>query len=556
MKNKYDFYAQHMHIHSCYEPGASMEGHIYHAKNLGMKYIWFTDHDIRMGRKPEEIDSFDFNSGLSLLDSGKKEYGFKCENAEYGSVEHCRDVAYEGDGCMKMQVKANGEDWHGIEATLFSTGKKHCTSLLSDVSISFAYKTDFQDSENQRLIFDVMLSERPPELTCAHILYVLGSTEGLEENHTLIIPISGSRDWTHRIFNLSEDADNAYGGVDNVFATVTVRLEARRQKSAVAFIDSFRKTVNLSAQQTHDRQKRIAAQIGEKYGVVPFVATEVSAAGMHKNCFSTRIPILDYEANGYKVSNEDACRILLSEGAAFSLNHPFVRYKRLDSTILDQDSKVDTILQFFLENECFGATLLDVGYPDGRHKISSDGYTKLWDKLSLGGYFLTGYGCSDSHSLNNGWYSGNNFATWLGIPSGEAPDEDKFISAMKSGIAYTADPVVFSGDISFETEDGAPMGSVCITNSERVEKICFRADKIKRGSTLNWIVNGEKEKEITLTQDAVSSKIEISTSLPVSFARVEVYDENKRLLLLTNPIYFVREDLTDLKIPKERAFRL
>ena len=127
---------------------------------------------------------------------------------------------------------------------------------------------------------------------------------------------------------------------------------------------------------------------------------------------------------------------------------------------------------------------------------------------------------------------------------------------MRAGIAYTADPVVFSGDICFETEDGAPMGSVCITSSERVEKICFRADKIKRGSTLNWIVNGEKEKEITLTQDAVSSEIEITVSLPVGFARVEIYDKNQRLLLLTNPIYFVREDLTDLKIPKERAFRL
>ena len=177
MKNEYAFYAQHMHIHSCYEPGASMEGHIYHAKNLGMKYIWFTDHDIRMGRKPNEVDGFDFDSGLSVLNASGGEYGFKCESAEYGSVEHCRDSSYSGEGCMKIQVISDGEDWRGVEATLFSSGKKHCVSLISDVAISFAYKTDFKDFENQRLIFDVKLSEMPPELTEAHILYVLGGED-------------------------------------------------------------------------------------------------------------------------------------------------------------------------------------------------------------------------------------------------------------------------------------------------------------------------------------------------------------------------------------------
>ena len=556
MKNKYDFYAQHMHIHSCYEPGASMEGHIYHAKNLGMKYIWFTDHDNRMGRKPGEIDGFDFDSGLTALDSSGKEYGFKYENDEYGSVEYCQSTAYSGNGCMKIEVSSDGDDWRGINATLFSSGKNHCVSLISDLSISFAYKTDFNDVENQRLIFDVKLSERPPELTEAHILYVLGSTDGLDKKHTLIIPINDAHDWTNRIFDLSKDANGVSGGLDNVFSTVSVRLEARRQRSAVAYIDSFKKKVRLSAQQTHDMQKQLAAEIGEKYGVTPFVATEISAAGMHKNRFSTRLPIFDYQAKGYNISNEDACRFLISKGAAFSLNHPFVRYKRRDCTAIDLDAEVNGIAQNFIDNDCFGATLIDVGYPDGRHNIPTVGYTKLWDTLSLYGYFLTGYGCSDSHSLKSGWYSGNNFATWLGVPKGEHPDEDKFIFAMRAGIAYTADPVVFSGSVAFETESGAPMGSVCITDSERIENLVFSAEKINPGTTIKWIVNGEKGEEITLKQDAVSSKIEISTSLPVSFARVEVYDENKRLLLLTNPIYFVREDLTDLKIPKERAFRL
>ena len=41
-----------MHIHSIYEPGASMEGHMYFAKLQGMKHIWFTEHDIFWNKKP------------------------------------------------------------------------------------------------------------------------------------------------------------------------------------------------------------------------------------------------------------------------------------------------------------------------------------------------------------------------------------------------------------------------------------------------------------------------------------------------------------------------
>lgn len=44
MKN-YTYYPMHMHLHSCFQSGASMESHMYNAKCLGMKYIRFTDHD-------------------------------------------------------------------------------------------------------------------------------------------------------------------------------------------------------------------------------------------------------------------------------------------------------------------------------------------------------------------------------------------------------------------------------------------------------------------------------------------------------------------------------
>ena len=49
------YYPQHMHIHSIYEPGASMEGHIYFAKMQGIKHMWFTEHDVLWNKKTYKL---------------------------------------------------------------------------------------------------------------------------------------------------------------------------------------------------------------------------------------------------------------------------------------------------------------------------------------------------------------------------------------------------------------------------------------------------------------------------------------------------------------------
>jgi len=34
-------------------------------------------------------------------------------------------------------------------------------------------------------------------------------------------------------------------------------------------------------------------------GVKPFVTTEISAAGQHKNCYATWVPVINYAERGY-----------------------------------------------------------------------------------------------------------------------------------------------------------------------------------------------------------------------------------------------------------------
>ena len=57
------YHPMQMHLHTCHQPGGSMEGHIYNAQKLGMQYIRFTDHDTRTGRKECPVTCFDFSKG-------------------------------------------------------------------------------------------------------------------------------------------------------------------------------------------------------------------------------------------------------------------------------------------------------------------------------------------------------------------------------------------------------------------------------------------------------------------------------------------------------------
>ena len=72
--DKYKYYSMAMHLHSCYQPGGSMESHIYNASLLGMKYIRFTDHDVRLGTLKSKVCGFDFTRGelVTQLDEARR----------------------------------------------------------------------------------------------------------------------------------------------------------------------------------------------------------------------------------------------------------------------------------------------------------------------------------------------------------------------------------------------------------------------------------------------------------------------------------------------------
>ncbi len=549
-EKKHSFYPQHMHIHSIYEPFASMEGHIRHARDLGMKHIWFTDHDIRMGRKGWELDGFDFEEGLTVT-RGDATYGFKeGRTDEACSVTWSEGDAYCGRGCMRLSAT------DGVaEAVMFTYKKAHCRALLSELKLGLAYKIASSDPDDTRFIVDVTLSQRPPEDTPAHLLFVSGYTDGLQDKpHTHAVEIPGSEEWRCGVFDLSAEAiteaatAHGIGGLDNGFSALSIRVEARSGATVSAWVDEFTKSASLDAQATYERQKEVAKEIGAKYGVTPFVATEISLAGMHKNYFSDEIELIPYEARNYKVKHEEACEELRRIDAVFALNHPFSQVDYSDISLLDLDAEVERLAESFIENKCFGASLMEVGFPKGRY-LPLWCHLKLWDRLSMAGVLVTGYGSSDAHSNDCGWYSGNNFTNWIGVDSDiEAPTAKDFAEAMRCGRLYMGNPVKIKGEVSFDSERGAMMGDIVPSDTE--ERVRFSMDCVRQGWRVKWIVNGEAERESRVDGGIFCEELTVTPRRELDFVRVEVYDEGGMCVLLTNPIYFSSK--ANDKLPERR----
>ncbi len=566
MTKNYDYYPQHMHIHTSYEAGASMAAQVSRAKGVGLGHIWLTDHDCLRGTRSRAIDKLDFEwEDISTLNPDGKPFGFKYRGTDnVGLAEIVTTDAYEGTRCMRLSTENADSEWRGCAVEMFSYGRWHMSTLLSDLIVSLAYKVKLHDPENSRFIIEFPLSERPPEYVRGALRLVAGNADGLDDMpHTLTLPLEITGEWQKTDFDMtaittSEVACLAdIGGVDNVFDTVVIRVEARHGAHIEAFVDDYSKLRRNDGAATYENQKRIALELEKKYGVKIFVAAEISAAGPHKNCYSTNVPYLPYEKTGYKLTDDYACELMQKLGLTYSLNHPFVRYNGMDTENMDLALETEKITNELFANNAHGATLLEIGFPYGRY-MPLECHTRLWDNLALGGLILTGYGATDSHSAWEGWYDKNDpgfkngvprgekmfkntFVTWFGVESGKEPCEEDFVAAMISGNGYTATPMLIKGGVNFKTESGHTMGSIIVSDKKDPIRVKFSIQNANKEWRIAWVEDGERVKESKLCDGYFEEEYEFTPKKDISLVRAELYDAEGILLLLTNPIYYAKD---------------
>ena len=527
------YYPVPMHMHSCWESEASMAGHFYHANKLGIKHMYFTDHDSLMGRKKFHIDTFDFSKRQLFIDEPSsdplrpKSYGFTVEEADEGC-----DAYFTDNNELCLSAKSSSDQWSTIRLKFSASPKRHEAALLAGIILHLGMKVPDTD-EDIRACVDVKLSRRPPDFEFAHVLYVFGNSGSMENKYTSVKNMSvGDGEY---ILDILKDAQKVGGG-DNVLRNISFSVSVRKGKSAQLLLSNLLITREKQFEEGRREQQKLATEIGKEYGVTPYVITEITEAGPHKNCFSTKVPIIDYEAMNYEVSEEYAINHVMSHGGIFSLNHPFERYKdmlKLNPELLEKKEEfLQKVADEFIERNVYGASLIEVGFTEGRGEFSLNDHLVLWDKLSDAGIFITGYGDSDNHSNIHKWYDGNNFAGYI---FADNPCEEEFVKAMKGGNLYTGDPVHLQNvEISFEDEYKNPMGSVVFTDKTAKAKLFVKGaeDELK----VVWVVNSKTVKEQNFTGE-YEDFVEVSDENLVNFVRAELY-KGDRCVMLTNPIYY------------------
>lgn len=551
---KYRYHPMAMHLHTIYQPGSSMSGHMYNASKLGMEYIRFTDHDVHTGPKKLPFHSFDFSRGvLKYSDSADpNDTANQCGWNPVGDPE----ISFNG-GSMILSASGNSKEAVGVSFT--ASGKRHNTALVADVTVTVGISCEFKG--DARVILDIQLSEHPPEHTYSHLRYVIGKVKEPHIPHVAEIPLEISHDNLYTL-RLSEDVQRdgisqIVGGLDNAFSTLSILIEPNGG-SAVCNINRFELHWVYKFDDVIARQRVIADEVGKKYGIKPFVTTEISGAGQHKNCFSTKVPVIDYSEWNYDITQMEAIAHVKAHGGIFAYNHPFEKYKRQDLTDEEKESILLKKAMSFIASKVYGASMMEVMFVDGRGKFGLQQFLQLWDMISMGGVFITGYGDSDSHHSDRGWFSGQNAASWIAADE-NIPfpiPEDIFIESMKAGRVYAGDPIFLRDPISF-TCGNTPMGGIIPIADRDYSSRTLKFTVLNPGEdwSVRIIIDGSvfHEQKIGKT-DTFTFTFEVQPNMTVSFARAELYNGSGRCIMLTNPIYLVRTAEYSGELPKERLY--
>lgn len=524
-----------MHLHASHEPAASMEAHFARCVQVGIAHTFLTEHDTRMGPKQNPVRIFVFSEPtLFQKDVGGLPAGFRAAEGMTAQVAFSPE-----NGLYELILTA--EDGQEGELTFFSD-KRHCDPLFDRLTVDYFGSVDVVGDAGA--VVDFTLSVRPPDFTAAHLVYAAGSFP-VSGTHTRCLPLKETENGTFS-FPITANSDEVTGGLDNAFCTVSLRVRAGIGGKAVLRLRRLEFRRELAFEEDRREMTRLAETIGRRYGVTPYVTFEITGAGHHKNCYSTAVPVLDYAARDFSVTQEDAIAHVRAYGGIFCYNHPFTEWKRADADGGKQERYLDECAENLIRNRVFGATLMEVGFPSSKENFGAEYYLRLWDRLSLAGIFITGDGDSDNHSgRESGWLYNNNFCSFAAI-EGE-PDEEKFRNAFCSGDLFFGDPTKL-GVLSL-TGNGRPMGAVLTgANAE----IRFTASGIRCEGKLRRIVNGAVDAEMTLSHGGAEDAFLLSAVRDFSFVRYEILDTDGRLTGGTNPIYLVADGVPFSAAPERR----
>ncbi len=229
------FYPMHMHLHASHEPTASIGAHMAHAAELGIKHLWITEHDTRMGDKRSPLNKFRFLKKKLFDDAAPGvRAGFKHIKERAGSWEFS-----ESEKGISLDITTAKDGYE--EFYFYSSVKAHSDPLFADISVDMT--ADVSLSDGARFAVEFILSAQPPSYKQAKMIYNLGaSPEKIPENSALYpFPEKGEGGFYH--FDLTFDVCDAVGGLDNALCYINLILEGEGRVSFLGF--DFNRKLNF-----------------------------------------------------------------------------------------------------------------------------------------------------------------------------------------------------------------------------------------------------------------------------------------------------------------------
>ena len=584
-------YSVQMHLHGSMSEGTgSMRGANVQAKKLGLDVLWWTDHDWRIAYHTY-ADGYDFESeGLSAArpvpyPKGTDPKLVEGEEMQVDLTPHpsnapvvdpvariSRERASQGTRSLEIAATSSGKalpdpgaalpdanadgegggrgrrrpqavgSYQGFFYAIDASRRRFKRSLASDVTVEIAIWPDFDAAADRMAGVRFDLSQQPPDLAQGTLFYVLtGATEAdlhkIEGPHRRFVKLAfRPREWNHFTLHLSDDARRLeLGGGDNALVEASFGVLTSGPR-ARAFFDDYRITHKSQGEALRGEARKMAAALQKEFGTINYVSQELSYQA-HLNPFGEHVPMIDYMKNPRGLSPEETVNFVHANGGICSLNHIFGTTRAPRGVDVDNPESArqfeEKRMQALIAAKCYGVDILEVGYPVRVLPMTS--FLRVWDALSNAGVYVVADGVSDTHTSNGGWFTGNNFVTWVWARSKSIAD---LVDGLRRGAAYFGDPVKYKGELRLTTGDGHSMGQV-VVGGKTSHEVRVAITGLPAGSKVRTVKSGKYGEDFTAS-GTFEHRFAVATDAP-GFFRVEVYTAEGKPLVFSNPIYFARD---------------
>lgn len=578
-----------LHMHGTLSEGdATIRSHHEAAKLLGIDVIWWTDHDHMIVAESHRATRFGFDALTEPLNLGEpwvassnaditltKSASLFRDLVTSSSAEITTQRAAVGTGSLKMTGTRAQSNRSSFMYLFNSSGTRRKYALPMGVTVRIKVFPEQTSADATGVVTMILSRPVTPQVVSTNrfeIQYFLSNTitTPVREDFIYRVPVPFTPgEWNELTLDVTNDAIAGYpfiNGLDNSITEVLFGIESRNNATAICYYDDLRIDLDAPGEPLFQWQRaELDAYNARNEGVIHHQGVEHSHSPKHMLEYGPDTPMPDWIAyeslspgfnNGWLVNwqaHQDFIGYRISElghqrGAAISYAHPFGTGTAMLPTTMTKEA----LLVQLLGNRLYNSDCLEVGYRQ-RERPMAD-HLWVWDQLALNTVYLTGLGVSDAH--------GGTITEFLTSPTfsmtqfiyADTHGESDLADALRAGRTYYADPIIFDGTMDIETDSGALMGAVVVTDRPTINTtVRFRG--LEPGDTARIIDSGN----LASTTPIAGADADIPHQVTVnpttgSFVRAEVFSpiDGRTEKAFSNPVYF-RADVPAVGIGWRRA---